>query len=705
MKTRFFLPPPKEKDAVEYALNYHHLNNRYEHQFHAANWVNTHYFLQGVRNLKINGWDSRLWSGGLIDASGQRHVRVERAVDFLQVEQGRIMSLDLSPYVERPRGLSLDGLRGTALSQTALDNFWYRFNHVQFQLGLAYGLPSYGTMGIGAFDVGDTGIFGATLMLVNPWELRPLPSAITNITEVAGIEWCRWVPYEWIKENFRKILRLPKGSDEQDLEMTMAPIGSKVHNEFAPISRGNPSAQAGVFGGSINAINMYNQVRASRQIDDKKTNEKYVQMREFWIHGDDYSCLRWIVTLGRRVVLDLDYTNERQRLNLGIAGAELPVAPLHIARYLTVGSFYGRALIDRVIQQNKVFEAFLGDAIQNVRDHDRFRFLAMPISMGITNEQICEYMKNKVIPYQPDMSTGSHRPEIISPPNLSDFPGKMSAYLDSVMEKSALQGNMFRGKAPGRVDSAGGLALLAEQQGVPMVPVGESIKEAMTGVFKALHGIIRRNIQADTNLLLNRIDESIVGVKLDLKTGTTRLTEPGALPKPQDLRITVRSVNPRSKVAVKQELDDLLKRKVITPVQYRITAIKENLDLPILNRSEYESYCAAWVENIVMFGDGETPGSGETNPDADNHAIHFLVLMEFMNGPVFRIASAAVQQVFLDHKDYHLENLGALPEGLESIDQFGQVGPPGPMVQQAFAAGGPPPMLGQASPMAAMGMG
>ena len=242
MKHRFFLPPSSKRKDVEAALNYHHSANDDEHKQHSYEWTRTHWFLQGVRRLNVAyGRGQERPSPHYIDKhGGQRRVRIERAVQELQTEMGRILSVDIGPAVKRPPGCGLDTVRETAISQAALDNFWSRYSDRNFALALAYGLCAYGTMGIGAFDAGSQGgVYGVNFTLVPPWELRPLPGCVTGVEQVAGIEWFRWVPLDWLKKHYGDMLDIPRGKDEK-MQVIEVPAGSHVQVDWSPNQTGAP---------------------------------------------------------------------------------------------------------------------------------------------------------------------------------------------------------------------------------------------------------------------------------------------------------------------------------------------------------------------------------------------------------------------------------------------------------------------------------
>jgi len=682
LKNPVWLPPVKDREKVQEALKFHRDTGLREQQSRAVEWTRTHWFIQGVRGLTIlvpGGAGGGAPTPTFVDQSGQRRVRLELAVQAMQTEMGRLLGVDISPAVRRRPGISLDEVRSSSISQTVLDNFWSRFRSQEFRLALAFGLVTYGTLGIGAFEVPaeSGGVYGASLFVIPPWELLPLPGGVTGADQAGGVMWRRWVPFDWLKQKYSKILKLP--ANEEELHLVEVPAGSHVHTEAGPTPIGGigiPTATG---------------VTAVGKVDDRQTagseTVKYVEMTNVWVTADDGSCLRWCILLGDHLALDKDYS----------ADAEKPMTPVSVARYLPVGSFWARSLLDRLTSINQELELLFGDLLQNLREMDRLRVLTVPVMSGINIRNLRQHLRNRFIPWQPDPSAPTQGPTILNPPTTADMHGRTLGMLTGLMSSLSQQGEMFRGSVPGRLDSADSLSILAEQQGVPLSPVLESLDAALTQAYRSLLGIFKRTIKDDDTVLLSRVDESVLGVLFDSKTGRIGLAN-NPLPVPQTVDVHMRSKSPRTKQAVKASLDQLLAQKVITPVQYRISAVIEGLDLPIANRAEYENFVTAWLENIIMFGDGTKPSSGMTIEGADNHPIHNSVHRGMIASALFRMAGPEVRDKFLEHTDMHEAGLGAFPVGLESADEFGNVGPP-PGVSMQALGGMVPPRPGQTPPM------
>ena len=690
MKSRFFLPADLE--ARQAALCHHHDANRTEHLQKAYEWTRNHWYLQGVRALRLWG-QGGVPSGTYRDDQGRLRIRIEKAFEAVQVAQGQILNMDLGPAIVRDQGVSLTGVRDTALLQTTYDYFWDRFDNTTFQAALSYILPAYGSCGIGGFAVpgGQGGVLGGTLMVIPPWQLRPLPSCPTGIEQVAGIEFFRWAPYDWIKANFKDLLRFPKDDADNDLNLLSVPIASNVGVEYTP---GSLQAGIGWTGmGQVPGVLTKGQIQTVQQSDfdlsKDKNRSRYVEMREFWVYGDDFSCLQWHLCLGRKLVLSIDYTNERDRKRIGMTGNKLPIAPVHMTRWSVAGSFWGRGLAERLIPMNRQFEDLFGQCISNLKEAEFLRFLAIPTTLGLNHERLVEQRRNGILFYQPDLAAPQHlKPEVIAPPTIGDAPGKMLGTISALLDMSSQQSPAIKGKI-GRISSEKGLNELVEQQETPLEPVARSLASAMTGAYKALGRVFQVTLKPGEELPLTRIDETAVGVEVNRKTGKVVVKE--RFPDVRDYRITIRDKAPRPKSALKAELDNQLQLGTISKAQYRITAFKEALDIPGLDRAEYENYVAAWLENIIMFGDGNTPVEDpyKANQEADNHAIHLMAHKEFMASVIWRYASAQVKYIFLSHCGYH-EGTTRIPQGLQGMGEFGGAGQMNPMAaDMASQAAGP----------------
>jgi len=166
------------------------------------------------------------------------------------------------------------------------------------------------------------------------------------------------------------------------------------------------------------------------------------------------------------------------------------------------------------------------------------------------------------------------------------------------------------------------------------------------------------------------LDDSLAGISLDPATGSMQLSENG-IPHPDEITVTVRAMLPKSKEQEKMELMEALKMGTIDMFEYRVMARKRGLEVPVGNEAEWQNYRRAMLENIVLFGDGKTPGKVIFNI-LDMHDVHMRVLQAFMARPEFYQASAPVRDAFTKHYEAHLFATGTLPDQAPNIEGAAQ---------------------------------
>lgn len=702
MKTRFQLPPAGSKSAVESALKYHYEISLGEHQQFSYEWTRIHWFLQGIRNTQ-NSWvgNSYPWRGGVqspnyIDPqTGQRRVRIEFALGVHQTEMGRILSMDLGPSVVRRVGMTLDDIRQAGVSAAALDNFWERCNTTNFRQDLAHQLVAYGTAGIGCFAAPPgQGVFGCTLAVIPAWELLPLPGGITGIDQQSGVCWRRWVPLGWLKKHFKDMLEIPR--DESLLRVRKQHTGVMLHEDISPRPNGS-TIGIGLLPVAVGGSSFHETTSASSK-GDPKTSETFVEMKESWLVNDDYSCTRWSIMLGDKLVLDVDYTDEKSRRSQGLVGNNLPIAPLHVARYLTIGSFWGRGKIDRVMHMNRELELAVGDLLTANRNKQRLTKMFLPLDSGLDIDTMNQSATGQYAMWAPNMASPEVKPFILEPAaGSADTMGKTVNLLHTILNETSQQGPSFRGESMGRADSSGAIQQIRADQEMPMVSVGESLAAAMIGVHKSTLHLLRQTLPTDPNLKITRLDESLVGVKFDYKTGRLQLQKTD-LPDPQDVEITIRSRVPVSREAKTQRLRENLQAGIINPIEYKILAIRDDLDTGLLSRAVYENYKAAWASCHSLFGDGASPGTIILPTYAINKAIYLMVVLEFMAMTSFMAATVGVRDAFKTLKNELTASMGGLPEPLANLSADGQPQPPSPEAQQLATMGMPPQVGGVGGP-------
>jgi len=158
---------------------------------------------------------------------------------------------------------------------------------------------------------------------------------------------------------------------------------------------------------------------------------------------------------------------------------------------------------------------------------------------------------------------------------------------------------------------------------------------------------------------------------MDAEAGTMSLEE-NNIPHPDEVNVTVSSAVPISDEQKKAELKDALEKGVVTLREYQFKVREEGLDLPVGDEPAWQNYRKAKMENILLFGDGKTPGK-IISTEREMHAVHLEVLDAFIAKPEYGLAEKPVRDAFIEHYEYHQTGLGTLPEGMEAPEEAAEM--------------------------------
>ncbi|RMH78276.1 MAG: hypothetical protein D6681_20280 [Calditrichaeota bacterium] len=659
---RLLLPKssPGNRERLERALIRHYRAGLSEVRHKTINWTRVHWYLQGLRNFK------GLWSSNQAafeDSRGDRKVHWEQALVMIQTEMGRILSMDIRPAVIRPEGITLDGLRRTAMAQAVLDFLTARWDMQGILLELAYHLVAYGTAGLAVVGPGAPGLSDRVrLEVVPPWELLPLPAQVSSPGQAAGLCRRRKVTYDWLRQVMKPYrVRLPR---PEELNGTLAPPGANLTLAGDPrrgLQEGATEAEVGPY--------------PTRTVPEQRTptdDEWYIRLKEYWLYGDEIgSVRRWIVQAGDRVILDIDFEDPASPdtgLNLTGLLRSLPMAPVHVARYLPLGSFYGRGFAERLVFFNAELEDVIGNILSNLADIDWLGLLLVPTEMGINLRDFEQIRKRRFGTYDFSLDANSGIQQV-APLTSGDMGARFLGLAGQLLQGLGAQGELFSGQVPGRLDSARALGVFLEAQNVPLAPVSESVAAAFAGVYRTLLAIAPSVVPDNFSLTMLRMDESLLGVRVDPNTGEVSV-DPNMIPDPSDVNITIRNKAPESQIQKIEVLNQRLQLGILSPLDYKILLVREGLDGNLLlDRQEWESYRKAWWENIVLFGDGQTPGRVEGSEAGDIHPIHKKIHKALMASIAFQKASDEVRSAILDHLNQH-ESISGLPDTALALDNL-----------------------------------
>lgn len=607
-------------------------------------WINN-FYMQGIREFSSIDYTNGTVSIAYLNEAGILKFRYEDIVAKYQSQLGRLLSLDLSPIV-RKKGVSLDGMRKSSVAQVVLDAAMTQDKVNKLKLELCPPLLLYGTVGVGLW-VEDQDSQGIEVIM--PWELIPIPIDISGPTDVRGLIRVRYVPVEWIKN----LAILPKGSKGyKGLDDIKIPAGSMPIDVDA-MGEGLASMSAGGGGFFIKSTNSGDMMGNREKKKDEK-NISVTQLIEVWTETSDGYLAEYAIYAGM--------TELKELFRHDHSSAKYPM-PIRIIRDVTVGSFWGRSYVDQLIPLNHELEIALSSIFQSVSDFDLYGLQMWPASLGTPPLALRGQDGLKRIVYEPDYSCPEAKPFNIEPAKMTAPQLQAVQLAASLIDKVANQpSEMMSGGAPGRVDSSAGLGFLYEVSGIPLSPTAKNIAEGVSGIFRALLRILKDTWTDQKVVSISNLDDSLAGIILDSESGTLSLSQ-NAIPFPDEVSVTIASEIPVSREQQKAELKEALKEGRITIDEFNFDVRRRGLDIPVGGEIEWQNYRRAMLENIILFGDGQTPGKIITDKD-DLHRIHSLVLQAFTARPEFFTASGTVMNAFKTHGEEHKYGMGTYPEQL-----------------------------------------
>jgi hypothetical protein len=656
---------PKDITQREQSVNTLLNTSRTSRRISEVNWWIAHHYLQGARNFDMVDFEKGRVDVSYFNDRGALEFRYDDVVRKFQNQVGRLMQIDLSPAVSK-KSIGLEDLRKASIAQAVL-SYVLGPREIDALAEMSFGpLTKYGVVGLAVWmDSNDPHDIG--IEVVMPWELLPLPPSVIETGDVRGIARERTVPVDWLKElgdtpgkgaavwteMEKKMVgagNIPTGSDTRFMtfQETLSPqsLSTKEYKNMAGSASG-------------------------------KKNELEVevtQFQEIWLKDSSGFLKDYYMYAGGRELFHKDWSKAR-----------LPM-PIAVVHDIDTGGFWGRSFVSLQLPLNMELENSIGKMFQNVEDVDAYGMVAMPTTMGAELDNIRASQGVRFLMYEPDYTVPNLKPEGLPVAKFGDQAVKAINAGLALSDKMALQPTeMLGGGAPGRVDSQSGLGFLYEVSNVPLTPTSRSINRAVSDCYRAILKLVKLTWTGADVVGITMLDDALAGIVLDDKAGTMNLTK-NAVPDPSEVEITVKSMIPRSREQEKAELKDALALGAIDIMEYRIEVRKRGLGVPVGNEAEWQNYRRAMMENLILFGDGQTPGTVTVDED-DMHPVHIRVLQAFRARPEYYAASQAIRDKFKKHYDAHLQGLGTLPEGApypEDAAELSQM-PMLPEAQQALA--------------------
>lgn len=660
---------PKENHEKALAINRALSGSLRTRNVHSVEWWMMHYYLLGARRFQVLNWDRGTVRISFESQEGEIDFRWEDVLVQYQAELGRLSRIDVNPATS-PEGLSLDAMRGAGIGKAYLDSQVLTMGIDAAAARYTQVLVKYGTAGLAVWrqERPSSGENPATrdyeYEIIPPWQLLSIPDSPPTLEDMRAVVRTREVPYAWVKQI--KQFNVP-AIDDAKLHVRKIPLG-QVKGARGPQS-GTIDLKA--FGTNDPMTPAPGAMGHGKPQDDAKRGyEAVVTLHEVFEKGPEDTCAAYHAVIGEHIAQSENYWEQGERR----------VCPISVGRYTPTDSFYGRGFLSRLVGINNEVEKMLRNLFENVQDMDEFGFLMIPNNLGINKRSLKKTSKPRFIMYSPDYTQPENKPYAMNPATTGEFPGRVASMGTSLQQRLSGQSELLSGSAPGRTDSAAAMGFLHETSNIPLSVPAAEIRRVWSQAHRTLLQYGRDDFEAGDAFKLRTIDDTIAGVILNAKTGTMKLDDKNAIPKDGTIKIGIQESMPTPKTQRKAELVQMLQLGLVTPMEFRVINYREELGFPVGNRAEWHGYQKAMYHNILLFGDGESPGQAVTDSKFDNPEIQLFALRDFVAKVQFSLSSTAVQKVFEDRITYFEEVMGTYPEQLprpeEAAEMEKQLGGP-----------------------------
>lgn len=635
-----------------------------ENARHITEWLTNDAFLRGIRGASYN-----FLPGGNVgvtyeDESGELEFRLEFALEQYTIEKGRLSSVDVAPLCT-PKGFGINAIRSSSMGQAVLDHL---ISEQMVKSALGHVLPSIlkaGTVGIHGYVSKHGGRTYGHLEVIHPRELLSIPARVESGGEVIGIIRRRSVPFEWVQQQslFKESLKNVSESDKT------GKLGGTYQSwGYVPDSTIYHTRYEEAFLAPDAEINTWSRddSSASSRKETKSKGTFYIRLNEFYLLGPDRTVARYIAHAGETVIRDIDYSDSKVRVPM----------PIGFIRYNDVGEMYGRSFLYSLVTLNRELEETYKIMMDQLQDDNALGLTLMPTTMGISDRDMKQTTKPRVIFYEPmwDLGTSHIPPFHIKPTNLTMFPINIAQVITEMMNLQSGQSAIYHGGAPGRVDSAASIAALTEAGNTGLRGPLESISDGFAQAYASILYQAKEQLPSGEAISMRSLDPRVLGIVSDPRTGELELDDKQSVPDWEAVNIGIASKEPKSRPQRMAELTEALTiTQTISQTDFRIIARRENLDLPLASDGEWETYRKTMLNIRLLFGDGETPGKALLNPAVDVISVATEYLGAFMKGPEFALATKEVKNAFWEALQIYQNAKGGFPDQLPRPDLLAEL--------------------------------
>jgi len=629
---------PRDKKELSEALDLEMEPAEQEANVHLTSWRIVDAYLAGVRKFQVVDRLAANLALSFENILGGLEMRWEEVVRLYLGEVGRFLKMAVDPVGGR-KGESIGALREGAIAHAVLGGLSQKLPLEMLRRQVVIPFIKHGTVGLSHVDTGDPDM-PDMVEVVPGRQLRGMPAWVDGVNNLYAIARKRWVPLGWAKDRVKTLWnkRLPMDNVEEVLRAREVPWGS-VPPEHSASGIGEPAG--GEF--LVNARTLLDRVHLMS--DDrrewegdmrKKDGRLYVPLEEIHVYDDTQQFVsRFIVRVGTVVVQDEDFEKVGSKV----------ICPLHVARHTDIGKMFARGYVAPLMPMNDQVERMLRTLFKNMQEMDQFGTLFVTGGMGVDLKKWTTGPRPKIQKYEPDPLEPRIEPKNLTPANTGLAPVRVAEFAQGQMERLSGQGPAFRGEATGRVDSAAGLGFLFNTANIGLALPAEGLADAWAGVYRRMLQAAQERAQPGEMVELAVIDDAIAGVVVDPTTGLMGLAE-NPIPDAWRVKVDIKDRTPRDREVRKRELLELFGAGLVTQTRFWITALEENLDFPGSPKDLWETWRKAVWQIILLFKDGETPGTVQIGEHVQNPDVQLIAVQTFMNKIEFSLASEAVRRAF-----------------------------------------------------------
>jgi hypothetical protein len=607
---------PKDGKVLAKLMLAHVEGERAKMAFRYLKWSLAWYILNGFRRFThINPVTGSLVAS-FYTKDNQVEFQSQEILRLIDQVVARLAAMDLRPLAMR-KGLSITSVRSRALAQIIADHLIAQDQLDATNTLMAHYLTTLGSVGR-IVHISEHPVMGLVgdIEVIHPGEIYPFPSIGQDLTKVRGMVWSHYVPLHRLVEVHGKKIRSHL-SEMQVIRRRPDTGVPEAHSEQHT---------------ETSAIETASEPTMAELTDDESA---WVLVHEVWIDGPRGTCREYAATSGCYTIVHQDFE-----------GLEV-YCPIGFDRFMENGSFHGAGLFDVLFSLHREYERLMKQLFNNIRDIDQYGITVIPRGQVPADPQLRDIGKGlKVLMVDADPVMQQFNPIHIAPFNSGDVPGKTAAFARDILLQSTPIRDLIEEK--GRVESAAGLRTLDEVLSQLMAtPVkamasiyGRSYREAVRSALGKLPG---RAIPV-SNLSLD-----LLGAVVNVEDHTVSFDQ-NPLPTMSQLSWTVREAVPRSETARVQQAIELTTNGFMDPQEFRLYALKENLDVAMWMEEDRAAYESVVLDSLMLFGNGTENQQVVVTPDIVKPELQLRVVGSVMASPLMRVADPDIIDDFQNYK-------------------------------------------------------